>query len=54
MGVALMRLRIPDEIKRWLREKAAENQRTMNGEITSMLKAAMKADQTTEAQSDAT
>ena len=37
--------RLPTDLLDWLRAKAEENSRTMNGELTAMLKEARKRDQ---------
>lgn len=39
-----LKIRIPAELKRWLRERAEANSRTMNGEILALLKAANQID----------
>lgn len=38
MQVEDLKIRIPAEIKTWLRERADQNCRTMNGEILALLK----------------
>ena len=37
-------IRIPTEIKEWLKERAEANCRTLNGEILALLKATKQAD----------
>jgi plasmid stability protein len=42
-------VRLPLKLKGWLRTRAAETDRSMNAEIISLLKSAMRADETNEA-----
>jgi hypothetical protein len=42
-------IRIPPEVKEWLRERAEANCRTVNGEILALLKASKIADAQKEA-----
>lgn len=39
-------VRIPTEVKDWLKSRAEENSRTVSGEILAVLKAAQKSDLT--------
>jgi hypothetical protein len=39
MQVEDLKIRVPSSLKMWLRERAQQNSRTMNGEIVALLKA---------------
>lgn len=40
-----MKIRLPEDVKEWLRERADANCRSLNGEILALLKATKQADQ---------
>lgn len=40
-----LKLRVPREVKQWLKERAQANCRTVNGEILALLKATRRAEQ---------
>lgn len=40
-----LKVRVPREVKEWLKARAEANCRTMNGEILAVLKAVRQADQ---------
>lgn len=40
MEVVDLKLRLPVDLKEWLKQHAAGNDRTMNGELLSLIKAA--------------
>lgn len=42
-----LKIRVPRDIKEWLRERAVANCRTMNGEILALLKATKQVERTT-------
>lgn len=51
MAIDDLKVRIPHDLKEWLRQRADQNCRTMNSEILALLKATRGAD---EAQTSAT
>ncbi len=44
MPIDELKLRVPRDLKEWLRDRAATNCRTMNGEILALLKATKQAE----------
>ena len=44
MPIDDLKLRVPRDVKEWLKARAEANYRTMNGEILAMLKATKQAD----------
>lgn len=45
MAMDDLKLRVPHEVKEWLKERAQANCRTVNGEILALLKATRQAEQ---------
>ncbi|CAN7438166.1 Arc family DNA-binding protein [Neorhizobium sp. LjRoot104] len=39
-----LKIRLPEELKQWLASRAENNDRSLNGEILSMMKAAQRAE----------
>lgn len=40
-----LKIRLPEELKKWLASRAEDNDRSLNGEILSLMKAAQRAEQ---------
>ncbi len=49
MAVDDLKIRVPRDLKEWLKARAAESSRTMNGEILALLKATKRAEAKKEA-----
>lgn len=49
MPVDDLKVRVPHDLKQWLKDRAKDNCRTMNGEILALLKATKQAEQMKEA-----